>query len=107
MEIVEVFKSPFKLIFSCPPYFSTLPGIKFIFSTEEIADSTTAEEIYNISQIYLNSTIAKYNQYQITGEILKKTAYKLYITWKDEKEEWKEKVICAISYNVEEEKKKK
>ena len=105
MEIAEVFKSPFNLIFSCPPYFSTLPGIKFILSTEEIADSTTAEEICNISQIYLNSTIAKYNQYQITGEILKKTAYKLFITWKDEKEEWKEKVIYTISYNVEEEKK--
>ena len=34
MEIEEVFKSPFKLVFSCPPYFSPikLPGLKFFLS---------------------------------------------------------------------------
>ena len=49
MEIKEVFKSPFKLVFSCPPYNSPikLPGIKFTYRTEEIASSTTTEEIFN------------------------------------------------------------
>ena len=37
MEIEEVFKSPFKLVFSCPPYFSPvlLPGLKFFYRTEK------------------------------------------------------------------------
>ena len=105
MEITEVFKPSFKLIFSCPPYFSTLPGIRFIYSTEEIISSTTAEEIFNLSQIFLNSTIAKYNKHQITGEVLKKTTYRLYIIWKDEKKDWKEKDIYNILYNLEKEEK--
>ena len=48
MEIEEVFKSPFKLVFSCPPYFSPvkLPGIKFFYRTEEIAGSTTPKTKY-------------------------------------------------------------
>ena len=104
MDLAKVFKSPFTLIFSCPPYFSKIPRIKFIFSTEEIADSATTEEIYNMSQIYLNSTIAKYNKYRINRERLKETAYKLYIfTWEDEKKEWAEKDLYTVSYNVEEE----
>ena len=33
MEIEEVFKSPFKLILTCPPYFSpvALPGFRYIY----------------------------------------------------------------------------
>ena len=56
MEIEEVFKSPFKspfkLVFSCPPYNSPvlLPGIKFIYRTEEIAGPTTTEKNYKFIQ---------------------------------------------------------
>ena len=108
MEIVEVFKSPFKLVFSCPPYFSPvkLPGIKFIYRTEEITDSTTTEEIANISQMYLKQIEEEYNRYRIEGERVIKTTYRLYIAWKVEKdglEEWKEKDLYDITYNVEEE----
>ena len=110
MEIKEVFKSPFKLVFSCPPYNSPikLPGIKFIYRTEEIASSTTTKEIFNLSQMYLKQTIEKYNRYQIEGERSIKTTYRLYIAWEVEKDglkELEEKDLYHITYNVEEEEK--
>ena len=111
MEIKEVFKSPFKLVFSSPPYNSPikLPGIKFIYRTEEIASSTTTEEIFNLSQMYLKQTIEKYNRYQIEGERTIITTYRLYIAWEVEKDglgELEEKDLYHITYNVEEEEKK-
>ena len=110
MEIEEVFKSPFKLVFSYPPYNSPikLPGIKFIYRTEEIAGSTTTEEIFNLSQMYLKQTIEKYNHYQIEGERTIITTYRLYIAWEAEKdglEELEEKDLYDVTYNVEEEEK--
>ena len=110
MEIEEVFKSPFKLVFSCPPYNSPikLPGIKFIYRTEEITSSTTTEKIFNLSQMYLKQTIEKYNRYQIEGERSIKTTYRLYIAWEVEQDGLKkleEKDLCHITYNVEEEEK--
>ena len=110
MEIEEVFKSPFKLVFSCPPYFSPvkLPGIKFIYRTEEIASSTTTEEIFNLSQVYLKQTIEKYNNYRIEEERVVKTTYRLYIAWEVEKDglkELEEKDLYNVIYNVEEEEK--
>ena len=110
MEIKEVFKSPFKLVFSCPPYNSPikLPGIKFIYRTEEITISTTTEEIFNLSQMYLKQTIEKYNRYQIEGERSIKTTYRLYIAWEVEQDGLKkleEKDLYHITYNVEEEEK--
>ena len=111
MEIKEVFKSPFKLVFSTPPYNSPikLPGLKFIYRTEEIASSTTTEEIFNLSQMYLKQTIEKYNRYQIEGERTIITTYRLYIAWEVEKDglgELEEKDLYHITYNVEEEEKK-
>ena len=111
MEIKEVFKSPFKLVFSYPPYNSPikLPGIEFIYRTEEIAGSTTTEEIFNLSQMYLKQTIEKYNRYQIEGERTIITTYRLYIAWEVEKDglkELEEKDLYHITYNVEEEEKK-
>ena len=110
MEIEEVFKSPFKLVFSCPPYNSPikLPGIKFIYRTEEIKSSTTTEKIFNLSQMYLKQTIEKYNRYQTEGERSIKTTYRLYIAWEVEKDglkELEEKDLYHITYNVEEEEK--
>ena len=110
MEIKEVFKSPFKLVFSCPPYNSPikLPGIKFIYRTEEITSSTTTEKIFNLSQMYLKQTIEKYNRYQIEGERSIKTTYRLYIAWEVEQDGLKkleEKDLYHITYNVEEEEK--
>ena len=110
MEIEEVFKSPFKLVFSCPPYNSPikLPGIKFIYRTEEIASSTTTEKIFNLSQMYLKQTIEKYNRYQIEGERSIKTTYRLYIAWEvgqDGLKKLEEKDLYHITYNVEEEEK--
>ena len=111
MEIEEVFKSPFKLVFSCPPYFSPikLPGLKFFYRTEEIKSSTTTEKIFNLSQMYLKQTIEKYNRYQIEGERTVKTTYRLYIAWEVEKDglkELEEKDLYHITYNIEEEEKK-
>ena len=110
MEIKEVFKSPFELVFSCPPYNSPikLPGIKFIYRTEEIKSSTTTEEIFNLSQMYLKQTIEKHNRYQIEGERSIKTTYRLYIAWEVEQDGLKkleEKDLYHITYNVEEEEK--
>ena len=111
MELEEVFKSPFKFVFSYPPYNSPikLPGTEFIYRTEEIAGSTTTEEIFNLSQMYLKQTIEKYNHYQIEGERTIITTYKLFIAWgfeEDELEELEEKNLYYITYNVEEEEKK-
>ena len=110
MELEEVFKSPFKLVFSCPPYNSPikLPGIKFIYRTEEIANSTTTtiEEIFNLSKMYLKQTIEEYNHYQKEGERTIITTYRLYIAWEVEKDglkELEEKDLYHITYKVEEE----
>ena len=110
MEIEEVFKSPFKLVFSCPPYFSPvkLPGLKFFYRTEKITGSTTPNEIFKRSQMYLKQTIEKYNNYQIEGERLAKTNYRLYIAWEVEKDglkELEEKDLYETTYNIEEEEK--
>ena len=88
MEIEEVFKSPFKLVFHCPPYFSPikLPGLRFFYRTEEIESSTTTEKIFNLSQMYLKQTIEKYNRWQLEGAGRTiKTTYRLYIAWEVEK----------------------
>ena len=111
MEIEEVFKSPFKLVFSSPPYFSPikLPGLRFFYQTEEIESSTTTEKIFNLSQMYLKQTIEKYNRYQIEGERTVKTTYRLYIAWEVEKDglkELEEKDLYHITYNIGEEEKK-
>ena len=109
MEFEEVFKSPFKLVFSCPPYNSPikLPGIKFIYRTEEIASSTTTEKIFNLSQMYLKQTIEKYNHCQLEGAGRTiKTTYRLYIAWEVEKdglEKLEEKDLYETTYNIEEE----
>ena len=110
MEIEEVFKSPFKLVFSCPPYFSPikLPGLRFFYRTEEIESSTTTEKIFNLSQMYLKQTIEKYNRYQIEGGRTVKTTYRLYIAWEVEKdglEKLEEKDLYETTYNIEEEEK--
>ena len=111
MQIEEVFKSPFKLVFCCPPYFSpvSLPGIKFIYRTEEIQGPTTPEEIFTKSQMYLKQTIEKYNNYQIEGERTIKTTYRFYIAWeveKDGKKRLEEKDLYETKYNIGEEVKK-
>ena len=110
MEIEEVFKSPFKLVFSCPPYFSPikLSGLRFFYRTEEIESSTTTEKIFNLSQMYLKQTIEKYNRYQIEGGRTVKTTYRLYIAWEVEKdglEKLEEKDLYETTYNIEEEEK--
>ena len=110
MEIEEVFKSPFKLVFSCPPYNSPikLPGLRFFYRTEEIESSTTTEKIFNLSQMYLKQTIEKYNRYQIEGGRTVKTTYRLYIAWEVEKdglEKLEEKDLYETTYNIEEEEK--
>ena len=110
MEIEEVFKSPFKLVFSCPPYNSPikLPGLRFFYRTEEIESSTTTEKIFSLSQMYLKQTIEKYNRYQIEGGRTVKTTYRLYIAWEVEKdglEKLEEKDLYETTYNIEEEEK--
>ena len=108
MEKEKVFKYPFKLVFSCPPYFSPvrLPGIKFIYRTEKIQNSTTTEEIEKSTQSFLNQTIEKYNNYQIEGETTILTTYRFYILWeveeKDDYEQPKEKDLYETTYKIEE-----
>ena len=107
MENEKVFKYSFKLVFSCPPYFSPvrLPGIKFIYRTEEIQNPTTTEEIFKSSQSFLRQTIEKYNNYKIKGETTILTTYRLYIVWKvekDESEQPKEKDLYGAIYQIEE-----
>ena len=79
----------FKLVFSCPPYFSPvrLPGFRFIYRTEKIQTPTTTKEIWKSSQSFLKETIEKHNSHQIPGEKTILTTYKLYIRHGEEKEE--------------------
>ena len=112
MEIEEVFKSPFKLFnFTLPPNDSPikLPGLKYIYQTEEIKSTTTTEEIFNLFQMYLKQTIEKYNRYQIEGERIIITTYKLCIflcvVEKDIFIKYEEKDLYDVTYNVEEEEK--
>ena len=112
MEIEEVFKSPFKLFhFTFPPNDSpiNLPGLKYIYQTEEIKSSTTTEEIFNLSQMYLKQKIEEFNRYQIEGERIIITTYKLCIflcvVEKDIFIKYEEKDLYDVTYNVEEEEK--
>ena len=112
MEIEEVFKSPFKLFhFTFPPNDSpiNLPGLKYIYQTEEIKSSTTTEEIFNLSQMYLKQKIEEFNRYQIEGERIIITTYKLCIflcvVEKDIFIKYEEKNLYDVTYNVEEEEK--
>ena len=112
MEIEEVFKSPFKLFnFTFPPNDSpiNLPGLKYIYQTEEIKSSTTTEEIFNLSQTYLKQKIEEFNRYQIEGERTVITTYRLCILLcvveKDRLIELEEKDLYDVTYNVEEEEK--
>ena len=112
MEIEEVFKSPFKLFhLTFPPNDSpiNLPGLKYIYQTEEIKSSTTTEEIFNLSQMYLKQKIEEFNRYQIEGERIIITTYRLCILLcvveKDIFIEFEEKDLYDVTYNVEEEEK--
>ena len=115
MEIEEVFKSPFRLIGGkFPPVDSPirLDGIVYIYRTEKIISSTTTEEIFDLSQMYLKQTIEEFNHYETEPEESRPviTTYRLYIAWEVEKDgliqlELEEKDLYHITYNIEEEEK--
>ena len=108
MEIEEVFKSPFKMLF-CRPLLDdspiNLPGIRVIYRTEEIAGPTTTEKIFNLSQVYLKQTIEEYNRYQLEEGRPVIATYRLYIAWEVEKDGLKDldgKDLYYVIYDVEE-----
>ena len=109
MEIEEVFKSPFKMLF-CRPLLDDspieLPGIRILYRTEEeIAGPTTTEKIFNLSQVYLKQIIEEYNRYQIEEDRPVIATYHLSIAWEVEKDGLKEvdgKELYYVVYNVKE-----
>ena len=105
MDLINTFKSPFILVSSSSLELSDIPSVKFEFKTEEIQDSTTMEELFNISKMYLNNIITEYNHYRLNGERITESTYRLYTAiWEDKNGEWKNKDLYTVFYSIEEEK---
>ena len=114
MELEEVFKSPFCLFRNNIVFNSSinLEGHEFKYRTEKITSSTTTEEIFNLSQMYLKQKIEYFNHYQTEPEEISPiiTTYRLYIAWEVIKDgliqlELEEKDLYHITYKIEEEEK--
>ena len=105
MENEKDLKYSWNLVFTQQPYFSPvrLPGLKFIYRTEKIQNTTNTKEIFKSSQSFLKETIEKYNSYQIPGEKTIICTYRLTIVWEGEKDEKpKEKDLYETIYKIEE-----
>ena len=104
MNLIDAFKPPFTLVSSSSRDLSDeIPNVKFEFKTEDIWDSTTREEVFIISKMYLDNIITQYKHYILNGERITESTYKLYVAiWEDEDGEWDYKHIYSIFYSAEE-----
>ena len=100
MELVEVFKSPF-ILQSWKPIGTQSQAERFEFSTEEIEDTTTLEELYILSKPFLNLIVEEYNKSQISGKSVKGTFYNLFISiWNDTTKKQGHHRLYTVFYNT-------
>ena len=77
-SMTDIFSSPFTLIKSVS-YHHPCEGLKVKFKTNDIHDSTTAEEVYILSKKYLDDIISQYKNYYFGDNQAKESYYRLYI----------------------------
>ena len=80
--ITDIFASPFKLVGFLQ--YTGNKGLKVKYKTDDIHDSTTKEEVYILSQKYLNDLISQYKNYTISGVQMKESSYNLYVYIKED-----------------------
>ena len=95
--LTDIFTSPFKLHASrC--YNHPFPGLRAIFKTDDIHDSTTQEEIYILSKMYFDNIVLQYKNYSIEGVPTTDSTYNLYACFVEDGD-LEEKHIYSIAYN--------
>ena len=97
MNLIEVFEPPFKLV-SSKMFTNPIPELKVKFKTEDIYDTTTKEEIFILSKMYLDHIISQYKNYIIDDVQTTESSYKLYVGIVVE-DELEYKHIYSIFYN--------
>ena len=97
--MTDIFASPFKLV-SARSYTEPITGLKVEFKTDKIHDSTTKEEVYILSNKYLNDIISQYKNYSISGELMKESSYKLYVGIVEDYEFCKKHVYSCAYNNI-------
>ena len=95
--MTDIFASPFKLV-SARDYTEPTTGLKVEFKTDKIHDSTTKEEVYILSKMYLDNIVSQYKNYSIFGQQMKESSYRLYVGIAEDYE-LNEKHIYSMAYN--------
>ena len=76
--MTDIFASPFNII-DVNSYDHPCKCLKVKLKTDEIHDSTTAEEVYILSKRYLDDIITQYKNYFFDDYQAKKSSYRLYV----------------------------
>ena len=76
--ITDIFASPFNMI-NVISFNHPCKCLKVKFKTNDIHDSSTAEEVYILSKSYLNDIITQYKNYLFDGSQSKESSYRLYV----------------------------
>ena len=101
MNLIETFKSPFKLSYENFDY--NPDCMRVVYCTDEINDETTKEEIYIISKMYFDNLFSKYKSFHINSEPATESSYRLYVDL-FEHDDVVQKHIYSMSYNNTEDK---
>ena len=76
--MTDIFASPFNII-NVNSYDHPCKCLKVKLKTDEIHDSTTAEEVYILSKRYLDDIITQYKNYFFDDNQAKESSYRLYV----------------------------
>ena len=97
--IADIFTPPFKLT-STWEYNDHTTGLKTVFKTDEISDSTTKEEIYILSKKYLNDIIDQYKNYHILGQQMRESSYRLYVGIVEDYDFYEKHIYSCVYNNI-------
>ena len=95
--MTDIFTSPFNII-DVNSYDHPCKRLKVKLKTDEIHDSTTAEEVYILSKRYLDDIITQYKNYFFDDNQAKESSYRLYVGMMKDYE-FNEYNIYSIDYD--------
>ena len=95
--ITDIFASPFTL-YKSVCFNHPCKSLKVKLKTEDIHDSTTAEEVYILSKKYLDDIVSQYKDYYFDNDQAKESYYRLYVGMEKDYE-FNEYNVYSINYD--------
>ena len=97
MNLIDTFKSPFKLIATFH-YNNPCNGFRATFKTNTIIDETTKGSIYILSKMYFDNLVSKFKIFRIGDRLTTESTYRLFVEQVEDCE-LQQKHIYSIAYN--------